>query len=349
MIFGKQFGGKITKGLIERYSQSPNWRDGCFQNYEKATLSADLSKMPGVIYKQLSNRSARQPASPLPVAKLEKEDFMGTSDRIRMVWYGHSALLLNVNGMIILIDPMLGPNTTPIAPIPTRRFSENTLDLIDEFPEIDIVLLSHDHYDHLDYASVMKLQPKVKQWWVALGVKRHLESWGFHPEKVVEFDWWDQKEVSGMDITFTPTRHFSGRGLTDRYKSLWGGWVINSGTEKIWFSGDGGFGSHFEEIGKRLGPFDFGMMECGQYNVDWHDIHLFPEESVKAATLGGVREVMPVHWAGFSLSYQHTWKEPADQFVAACIKAELSYALPQLGEIFEVNKSPNKRWWDDFN
>ena len=235
-----------------------------------------------------------------------------------------------------------------IAPIPTKRFSENTLDLIDEFPEIDLLLMTHDHYDHLDYASIQKLKTKTKQYFVALGVKRHLVRWGVQPELITEFDWWQAHNLDEVKVTFTPTRHFSGRGLTDRLKTLWGGWFFDSGIEKIWFSGDGGYGSHFKTIGDRLGPFDFAFMECGQYNEDWRPIHLFPEEAVQAAIDAGAKKAMPVHWAGFNLSYQHTWKEPAEVFTNSAKEKKLEYALPTLGELFKTDTILQERWWHSY-
>ena len=171
---------------------------------------------------------------------------------------------MRMNEQTLLIDPMLGGNTTPIAPIANKRFSENTLQLIDGFPEIDLLLLTHDHYDHLDFDSIQKLKHKTQKYFVALGIKRHLVRWGVAPDLITEFDWWDNQSFENINITFTPTRHFSGRGLTDRNKSLWGGWAFENKNENIWFSGDGGYGQHFKEVGKRLGPFDFGFMECGQ-------------------------------------------------------------------------------------
>ena len=344
-MFSKQFGGKITKELVARYEQSPNWRNGSFQNIESTNLSIGLFEMPRVIYKQLTNRNGREPMQPLPVLPFDKSRFLAPADEVKMIWYGHSAVLMRLNGKTLLIDPMLGPNTTPIAPIPTKRFSENTLDFIDDFPKIDLILLTHDHYDHLDYASIQKLMPKTKQYFVALGVKRHLVSWGVSPDLITEFDWWNTQNLEDIAVTFTPTRHFSGRGLTDRLKSFWGGWAFKTTKANIWFSGDGGYGKHFKEIGQRLGPFDFAFMECGQYNDDWHQIHLFPDESVQAAIDANAKKAMPVHWAGFSLSYQHQWAEPAEVFLQAAENNDLEIALPSLGELFHPSDQNGEKWW----
>ena len=346
--FFRQFGGSVSKQLKAQYEQSDNWRDGCFQNLEHTTLGGNLFDFPRVIYKQLTNRSIRQPQRPLPIQPFDRAAFIAPSEECKFIWYGHSVVLLRMQGKTLLIDPMLGPDTSPIAPIPTKRFSENTLDLIDDFPEIDLMLITHDHYDHLDYSSIQKLKQKTKRYFVALGVKRHLVSWGVKADSITEFDWWTVRDFENINITFTPTRHFSGRGLTDRFKTLWGGWALKSTKEKIWFSGDGGYGKHFKEVGRKEGPFDFAFMECGQYNDDWHPIHLFPEEAVQAAMDAGVKKAMPVHWAGFALSYQHTWQEPANVFMEAAIENQLDYAIPALGELRQISSVMQEEWWTKF-
>lgn len=346
-MFFKQFGGKVKKVDLEKYELSPNWKDGSFQNLEKTNLTGDLWNLPSIIYKQIKGKKGMYPKQTIPIVPFDLDAFMAPADEVKFIWYGHSVLLIRMNGKTLLIDPMLGSDTTPIAPITTKRFSENTLSLIDEFPTIDLVLLTHDHYDHLDFASIKKLNSKVKQFYVAIGVKRHLESWGVDADKILEFDWWDNREFESIEITFTPTRHFSGRGLTDRLKTLWGGWVFKTETENIWFSGDGGYGKHFKEIGEKLGPFDFGFMECGQYNEDWRPVHLFPDESVQAAIDAQVKKIMPVHCAGFALSYAHAWKEPIEEFIEAAESLETPFLIPKIGEIFTKSSVLNNRWWED--
>ncbi|NQZ44615.1 MAG: MBL fold metallo-hydrolase [Flavobacteriaceae bacterium] len=346
--YRRQFGGKVTRSIEAQYAKSTHWQEGNFQNIEPTSLGGGLLDFPRMIYKQLSERGHRVPKQPLPIKPFDASGFVNAQKQARFAWYGHSALLMIMEGKTMLIDPMLGPDTTPIAPMATKRFSEHTLQLIDDFPEIDLMLITHDHYDHLDLASIDRLKSKTKAFYVALGVKRHLVAWGIDEERIFEFDWWQSKKLDALTITFTPTRHFSGRGISDRNKTLWGGWVLKSPHENIWFSGDGGYGRHFKEIGERLGPFDFAFMECGQYNDDWHLIHLFPQEAVKAALDAKVKKAMPVHWGGFPLSYQHTWQEPADEFVASAQKYQLPYAVPPLGEIISVSDEITEPWWKKF-
>ena len=346
--FRLQFGGKITSDLIVQYQQSKNWKNGKFQNLETTEMVEGPIQFGKIIYKQLSTTKDREPAQSLPIAPLDKTSFLAPSEKVKFIWYGHSVVLMRMSGKTLLIDPMLGGNTTPIAPIANKRFSENTLQLIDDFPEIDLILLTHDHYDHLDFDSIQKLKHKTKKYFVALGVKRHLVRWGVAPDLIFEFDWWDNRELEDINITFTPTRHFSGRGLTDRFKSFWGGWAFKNSTENIWFSGDGGYGQHFKEVGKRLGPFDFGLMECGQYNEEWQPIHLFPDEAIQAGLDVGVEKVMPVHWAGFNLSFQHTWFEPGEEFVKFAKEKKLDFVLPTIGMQFDVSSDFKEKWWKEF-
>ncbi|MBI1307040.1 MAG: hypothetical protein GC181_10600 [Bacteroidetes bacterium] len=341
----RQFGGKLTADLVSQYEKSPNWKDGTFQNILPTSLAFNPLQMPKMIYKQLSGKKSREPKSPIKIHPFDKSEFLKPGNEARFIWYGHSVLFLRMNEKNILIDPMLGPDCSPFGPVRTRRYSENTLGFIDEFPEIDLILLTHDHYDHLDLASMEKLKSKTKKFFVALGVKRHLVSWGIDPEVITEFDWFDVKDFEGIKITFTPTRHFAGRGLKDRMKSLWGGWVLKSEIENIWFSGDSGYGNHFKTIGEKLGPFDLAFMECGQYNDYWHDIHMFPDESVQAALDAKVKKAIPVHWAGFSLSFQHTWSEPASEFVKFAEEKKLAYSLPEPGKIYFVKDEIKEKWF----
>lgn len=340
----KQFGGKPTPDLEAEYAKSPQWVEGKFENLAETKMDMNLWSMPRLLYKQFIDRKDRDPQKPLDVAAFDKEAFLADDVPFKYVWYGHSVVLIRMNGKTILIDPMMGPNAAPIAPFAVKRYSKDTLDFIDQWPEIDLVLQTHDHYDHLDLASMERLIPKVKQFYVALGCKRHLVSWGADENNIKEFDWWDADKLDDIGITFTPTRHFSGRGLKDRAKSLWGGWALRTDENHIYFSGDGGYGAHFKEVGRRLGAFDFAFMECGQYNQNWHQIHMFPEESVQAANDAKVKKATPVHWAGFSLA-QHAWYDPADRFVKAANAQGLSSVYPELGKVYKIDDNCERLWW----
>ena len=343
--FKNQFGAKVTAELEAHYAQSDNWKNGKFQNLEKTNTSLSFWEMSELLYKQVTNKAQREPQNPLPILPFDRAKFISDDVDLRFAWYGHSVLLLRVNTTTILIDPMLGPNASPIAPFKTKRFSRNSLEFIDNFPQVDLMIISHDHYDHLDYDSIVRTKDKTSRYFVALGVKRHLVKWGIEPEKIKEFDWYQDFLFGGIKIINTPTRHFSGRGLHDRAKSLWGGWIFKTAKLNIWFSGDGGYGQHFKEIGNRYGPFNLAFMECGQYNEKWRPLHLFPEESVQAALDAGVRTAMPVHWAGFALS-QHSWMEPIEEFLKFARLHNLAVMYPSLGQIVELDHlDDQKKWW----
>jgi len=348
MRFFKHFGGKLTKERIAQYEKSPNWKKGAFRNLERTAIDIGVKDIPKMIYKQFFQREGREPKESLPILTLNKEAFLAPSDRAKFIWYGHSVVLMRLNGKTILIDPMLGPDASPIAPMSVKRFSKDTLDLIDDFPEIDLMLMTHDHYDHVDLASFERLKPKVKKYFVSLGTGRHYEDWGVPKELITEFDWWDSSDFEDINIHLTPSRHFAGRGGNNRAKSFWGGWTFKTKNENIWFSGDGGYGPHFKEIGERLGPFDFGFVECGQYNELWHDIHNYPEESVQAGIDTKTKNIMPVHWAGFALAMHH-WKEPVNRFVVECNKQNQSFCTPRLGEMFTSNGQGSHEWWNDMD
>ncbi|MDB4270764.1 MBL fold metallo-hydrolase [bacterium] len=342
----KQFGARVSKEDLQKYASSKHWDGTKFGNLEVTKMDINFQNIPKLLYKQFCEKEGRAPLSRLAVTAFDKEAFLKPSVQTKFIWYGHSAVLLRMNGLTLFIDPMLGPNAAPIAPFPVKRFSDKTLNLIDELPQIDLLLLSHDHYDHLDFESIQKLKPKVKHYFVALGVARHLVKWGIPKNDITEFDWWANQRFKDIDISFTPTRHFSGRGLTDRAKSLWGGWTFKTSAENIWFSGDSGYGRHFKDIGAQLGPFDFAFMESGQYNENWHQIHMYPEESVQAALDAGVTKIMPVHWGGFTLA-QHSWKDPVDRFVKEAERQNISVSHPILGDIHSYQENIRQRWWDD--
>jgi L-ascorbate metabolism protein UlaG (beta-lactamase superfamily) len=344
MKFLKQFGAKPSAADLKRYSLSKNWNGKIFENIEETTMDFSWSELPSFLKKQFFEKKGKAPETNITIKPFNSQLFDKASNLMQSIWYGHSAIFMQLNQHTILIDPMFGHDAAPIAPFAVKRFSEHALKVVEEFPQIDLVLLSHDHYDHLDYDSISKLKDKVSCFYVALGVKRHLVSWGINPDIITEFDWWENKVFKDITITFTPTRHFSGRGVGDRAQSLWGGWVLKTAQENIWFSGDSGYGRHFKQIGDRLGPFNFAFMECGQYNENWHQIHMYPEESVQAAIDADVQNCMPIHWAGFVLA-QHSWTDPVERFTAKAAIEKLNTIVPKIGELFTAKTIKTEKWW----
>ena len=333
---------------MEKYSKSPNWDGKKFNNLEETTDDVNLRTLPGLLRKQMKGRSERGPKQSLPVLTEELPDAASDDGIPRFIWYGHSVLLLRFAGRNLLIDPMFGPDASPIGPIVSGRFSKDTLAIIERLPKLDAILFTHDHYDHLDYASISRLKEKVDTYIVALGVGRHLERWGIPSAQITELDWWDSLQFHQIELTFTPSRHFSGRGPTDRTKSLWGGWVLRNDKHRIYWTGDGGYGKHFKEVGDRLGPFHWIFTECGQYNELWHQIHMYPEECIQAAKDARASLAIPVHWAGFTLA-MHSWKEPVERFVAEASLRGQEIACPRIGAVVKLGEEPNNDfWWEEY-
>lgn len=345
-----QFGGQLKEVHKQRYGNSQNWDGKKFENLTETNMNIQPRDIPGLLKRQLFDKKGREPQKPLPIIPLEEHLFAKDDDgKPKFIWYGHSVILMRIGGKNILIDPMLGSDAAPIAPFGVKRFSQETLSIIDRLPLLDAILISHDHYDHLDYASIQKLKEKTSSWIVALGVGRHLERWGIPEQQIQEMDWWDELSLGDIKVAFTPSRHFSGRGITDRAQSLWGGFVLISGEHRLYWSGDGGYGKHFEEVGEKYGPFQWGFMECGQYNELWHQIHMFPEESVQAGIEAKANILIPIHWAGFALAL-HTWQEPVQRFAQEAIKQKIQYISPRLGEIVRLGEENRVQsdWWKGF-
>ncbi|NOR87961.1 MAG: hypothetical protein GQ527_10155 [Bacteroidales bacterium] len=343
--FNPQFGANILVSHKSIYKKSKFWDGEKFINQSVTTMDISLKTMPGLIKAQFTDRDKRSPEKNIDIIPFDKIKFAQNPETPKFIWYGHSVLLLQLNGKNYLMDPMFGDDSSPIGPMRTKRFSENALEIIDKLPPIEAVFMTHDHYDHLDYASIKKLQGKVDKYYVALGVSRHLEKWGVPAEQIKEFDWWDELEEDGLRIVFTPSRHFSGRGLFDRGKSLWGGWVIKWNEQSLYCSGDGGYDHHFKEIGEKYGPFDWAFVECGQYYKLWHQIHMYPEESIQAGLDAQAKVMIHIHWGSFALSL-HSWKDPAERFTAEAKKKNANICLPQIGERIEMGQDyPNAEWY----
>ena len=241
---------------------------------------------------------------------------------------------------------MFGRNASPGRLFGVARFFEPPLPL-DEVPELDAVVLTHDHYDHLDMGTVRRLAAAVPRWVAPLGVGAHLERWGVPAERVTERDWWEEVEVAGTRLVCTPARHFSGRSLTDRNRTLWCGWAFAGAERRLYATGDGGFQPGFAEVGRRLGPFDATLAEAGAYNAAWADVHLGPEQAVRAVqdARGGL--MLPVHWGTFDLAF-HGWTEPAERVLVAAGAAGVPVAVPRPGQSVVVDAPPAvERWWPE--
>ncbi|MGI9533084.1 MAG: MBL fold metallo-hydrolase [Lutimonas sp.] len=341
-----QFGGTASEKQKAIYIKSDNYKEGKFINQEPVTMDMSLSDMGKSLVGYFSPIPNTVPKNDIEVEKIDSINIQNYQDKTRLVWFGHSTFLLQMDGKKILIDPMFGDVAAPHAWLGTNRFSKELPIEIDKLPAIDAVLISHDHYDHLDYSSIRKLKQKVTFFYVPLGVGAHLMEWGVSKEKIIELDWWGQAQFNNLTFSCTPAQHFSGRGLTDRFNTLWCSWVIQSGSENIFFSGDSGYGPHFKVIGDKYGPFDFAMMECGQYNELWSDIHMFPEETAQAAIDVRAKTVMPIHWGAFKLSL-HSWTDPVERVSSSAKELNVNLVIPKIGEDILISNKSNfdSTWW----
>jgi L-ascorbate metabolism protein UlaG (beta-lactamase superfamily) len=349
MNFHPVFGEKANADQIKQYQKSKNFKDGIFQNGTKTIMEMGFWTGLKMIPEYL-NKTGREPKFDIPVRKLDSLEIQKRiGQEARLTWFGHSTFLLEIDGLKVLIDPMFGESPSPVAAFGSKRYSKELPIEIEKLPEIDLVIFSHDHYDHLDYGSVLKLKDKVKQFYVPLGLGNHLIKWGINSEIIKEMDWWEETSFKGLNLTCAPARHFSGRGFGDRFSTLWASWAIKGQADNIFFSGDSGFGPHFKEIGERLGPFNFAMMECGQYNERWENIHMTPEETIKASLDVQAKQMMPIHWGAFTLAL-HPWTESVIRAVAEAEKQNVTLVLPEIGQTFSLSNEPlpHTKWWEPF-
>jgi L-ascorbate metabolism protein UlaG (beta-lactamase superfamily) len=339
-----QFGASKKAIRTEKVLQSPHFVDGVFKNLEKTVVMAEFKF--STMMEFFNNDNNKIPDVPLPVVELPAKEIGNVADTsTRITWFGHSTILVETAGRTLLIDPMLGDVPAPIAWAGSPRFEGGLPITAEELPDIDVVLISHDHYDHLDYGSIQVLKEKVSMFYTALGVGAHLRSWDVDPDKIVELDWWEQATWGELTFTATPARHFSGRGLFDRNCTQWASWIIQTDRTNIFFSGDGGYGTHFKEIGEKYGPFDFVMMECGQYNQQWAHIHMMPDEIPQAMSDLKSKTFMPIHWGAFKLAL-HPWTEPVEMAGQSIQGTNLVMATPKIGEPFIIGTTyPDLKWW----
>ena len=341
-----EIGGTISKSQKQRFASSNNFKDGVFENRGGVQMSMGFTDMVKTSIKFFQSQPNTKPEFPIPVQKVDSTEIADYNGKTRLIWFGHSAFLLQMNTKTILIDPMFGDVPAPHPWLGNKRFSTELPIEVEKIPLIDAVIFSHDHYDHLDYGSVLKLKDKVKLFYVPLGVGVHLEKWGVSANKIVEMDWWEETSLDDLSIKCTPAQHFSGRGMTNRGSTLWASWIIQSNSQNIFFSGDSGYGSHFKEIGEKFGPFDFAMIECGQYNEMWKEIHMMPEETAQAAVDLNTEEMMPIHWGAFKLAL-HPWTEPVNRLSTKAAELNVKVATPKIGEEYIIGENNHTtKWWN---
>ncbi len=339
----KVFGKDPSGARLARIEKSPNYSNGSFQNLSLTEVMPKDASYWGLLNDFLNKPKTVEPDNVLPSIKTDLKTL--ASEQPTIVWFGHSSYLIKSKKTTVLVDPVFSGSASPVSFF-GKAFKGADVYNVEDFPDIDMLVLSHDHYDHLDYVTISKLIPKVKKFYTALGVGAHLEEWGVSPENIVEFDWWEGKKINDdLEITSTPARHFSGRGFT-RGKTLWSSFVLKIDGYSIFIGGDSGYDHHFKTIGEKFGPFDIALLENGQYGKDWPLIHTSPEETAKVAAELNTKVLMPVHWAKFALGY-HAWDEPINRLVKSLEHSDIKLTTPLIGEPVVLDSIyPHKVWWN---
>ncbi|HEY0000640.1 MAG TPA: MBL fold metallo-hydrolase, partial [Actinoplanes sp.] len=336
----RQIGAKASGARLARIKSSPQYADGKFRNSVPASEIA-AATMPRLLAAALQDRERRHPRQPIPVVT----PVAGRSaDGLHVTWYGHSSALIEIEGKRVLLDPVWSERCSPSRLGGPKRLHEPPVALRD-LPPLDAVLISHDHYDHLDMPSVQNLVDlQAVPFLVPLGVGAHLQRWGVPANRIIELDWNERVTVAGVEFVATAARHFSGRGFS-RDETLWTSWVIKGPTRRVFYSGDTGYFPGFAEIGAEHGPFDVTLVQIGAYGDAWPDIHMLPEDGVAthADVRGGL--MIPVHWATFNLAL-HDWAEPADRTWREAKARGVRLAVPRPGERVDVDNPPAvDGWW----
>lgn len=337
--------GRLPKGeRLERVMLSKNYRNGAFQNLQETPVMTGDDNFFTAMYKfMFDKQEGVTPSVPITTVKTDLNQL--PSDADWMVWFGHSSYLLQRDGAKFLIDPVFSGHASPFA-FMVKSFEGTDAYKAEDMPEIDFLVISHDHWDHLDYKTVMKLKSKIKKIICPLGVGEHFEAWGFSNDQLIELDWYESAILNASTkVTATPTRHFSGRGLK-RNQSLWASFVLQSANSKTFIGGDGGYGQYIKEIGDAYGPFDLAIIEQGQYDERWKHIHLLPYLLPQAMSDLKVETAIPVHNSKFALA-NHPWQEPLESAYENAQEEHLHIITPMIGEAVMLNDSTKtySPWW----
>ena len=343
------FGASPDKNSKKIIKNSENFIEGKFRNIKTTYTNFRTSEKKATLMDWFSPPKDKNPLNPLPTIKFIGKDLAEG----KFVWLGHSTVLMKTEGLVVMTDPVFN-RASPLPSFNSKSKSnffngkpfifENPV-VIDDLPKVDVVIISHDHYDHLDSKAIKDLSNRIDQFFVPLGVGAHLERWGVNKNRITEYDWYDSKDYKNIKFTFAPSLHFSGRGVTNGNSTLWGSWMIKSKTLSAYFSGDGGYSETFKKLGNEYGPFDIAFIENGAYNVDWSNVHMFPDEAVQASIDLKAEVLFPIHWSKFDLSV-HPWDEPIIRITKEAEKKNVNIATPMIGEVFELSSIPKKPWWE---
>lgn len=320
---------------------------GKFQNTIETNMDLPFSQMVPLAFKMLKGIKGTKPNSILPASRFDKTLFDPKIEN-SFSWFGHSSLLVRFAGKNILFDPVFSDRASMFSFVGPKRFDYSEKMDIGLLPEVDLVVLSHDHYDHLDKKVIQTIHGKIPEFYCPLGMGKILEKWGVPRAKITEADWGDSfKIASGVEMVCAPSRHFSGRGLGDRATTLWCSWIFLAENSSFYFSGDSGYSPEFKTIGDLYGPFDFSFMECGQYNELWEPIHMMPEQSAQAAFDVKSSLTIPIHWGKFALA-MHPWNDSPRRFSKKADELGLRYFFPHLQQAYDLKNIESQKayWWD---
>ena len=338
-----QFGKQPSGERLEIIKRSPNFKDGAFQNITPTSFSINFGE--GIRELLFNKYKKTKPPGEIPVVRMDLTAI--DSSKNIFVWFGHSSYLLQVNGNRFLVDPVLSNHASPISFI-NKAFKGSDVFTGDDIPPVDYLLITHDHYDHLDYRTVTSLRHKIDTIICPLGVGAHFERWGFNKNTIIEKDWNQTIPIANQSTVHTVTaRHFSGRGIK-RNQTLWTSYVLQTPDSNIFIGCDGGYGSHFLDIAEQFGPFDLVFLENGQYNRLWPNVHAFPEETIKIARELQAKRIMPIHSGKFAIS-SHDWDEPLKRITELGDSLNLHILIPKIGELVYINDTTQTfaRWWED--
>lgn len=340
----RALGKKATSERLERMRASPQWRGSGFGNVEYRRPDQAREVVP--LREFLCPKEQRTPRAPLPTVDPSTTWTSPPQTDLRATWLGHSAVLIEIAGRAILTDPMWSECASPTRWVGPRRFQPAPVSL-DELPELDLIVLSHDHYDHLDYPTIRALAPLDVPFVTTLGVGAHLEWWGIDPARITELDWWEGAELLDGDVsvTATPAQHFSGRTPASSNHTLWSSFVIEGSGQKAFFGGDSGLMPGFAEIGERFAPFDLVLLEIGAYHPAWGDLHLGPVNALTALAALGGGPLLPIHWGTFDLA-THRWDQPIEVLTRRGKESDVRLLTPRLGQPIEPAVSDAfAAWW----
>ncbi len=347
-IRSERFGQLPDKVEQSHFRTLANYDGKSFKNINHTPDLTEGVSLWIVLYEFLFKKGKRtRPRDVIPTVRNNLKQIKPSENVL--VWFGHSSYFMQIDGRKFLVDPVLSGNASPLN-FTTKSFAGTDTYTPDDFPEIDYLFISHDHWDHLDHKTVKALKPKIKHIICGLGVKAHLVRWGFNKNSITEKDWHESFELeNGFKVNTTSGRHFSGRGFK-RNQSLWMSYVLTTPGKRIFIGGDSGYDTHFDEIGKKFGPFDWTILECGQYDNHWKYIHMHPSEVAQAAAELNTKMLLPVHWGKFSLS-KHDWDEPITLVSQEARKLGIPFKTPMIGEILHLDNPEQEtvEWWKGLN